>query len=137
MKAKLVKTFRGGNVSIYELSEPISKGKSDWVGEVNISKSLNDLYERVFPEYKASAEKFRKGDDCYYVAISLAYTHAEKLAFPAIKVTEDKFTYICDDIAGKHTRMIDGGDPSTIYADEVYLRFLASINGLHFEGIVD
>ncbi len=135
MKAKLVKTYRGGNVSIYELSEPIFKGKSDWTGEVNISKSLNDLYDRLFPEYKASAEKYRKGDGCYYVAISLAHTHIEKLAFPTIKVTEDEFTFIGDNIAGKHTYLTTGGDPSTIYADEVYLRYLASINGLHFESV--
>lgn len=31
--------------------------------------------------------------------------------------------------------MTTGGDPSAIYADEVYLRYLATLNGLHFEGI--
>lgn len=135
MKAKLVKTYRGGNVKIYELSDPIQKGKSDWRGEFSISRSLNDLYDRLFPKYKESAEKYRKSDSCYYVAISLAHTHVEKLAFPAIKINENEFTFIGDDIAGKHTFITSGGDPSTIYADEVYLRFLAGINGLHFEGI--
>ena len=135
MKAKLVKKLREGMVSIYKLSEPISKGKSDWSGEVNIAKSLNDLYDNLLPQFKDSANKYRKGDDCYYVAISCAHTHIEKLTFPAIRIGEDRYTYICDDIAGKHTRMIDGGDPSTVYADEVYLRYLATLNGLHFEGI--
>lgn len=135
MKATLVKTYRDGQVSIYELSEPISIGKSDLIGQFNIAESLNDLYNRLREKYKDSANKFRKGNDCYYVAISMAHTHVEKLAFPAIKVIEGEFTFICDDIAGKHTSMIRGGDFSTIYADEVYLRYLATLNGLHFEGI--
>ena len=109
MKAKLVNKCRGGMVSIYELSEPISKGKSDWSGEVNIAKSLNDLYDNLLPQFKDSANKYRKGDDCYYVAISLARTHIEKLTFPAIRIGEDRYTYICDNIAGKHTFMTTGG----------------------------
>ena len=86
MKTKLVKTY--STCRIYELSEPIYKGKSDWVGEVNIMKSLNDLYERIKPEFKELALKDKK-DGCYYVAISDAHTHIERLAFPAIKVGED------------------------------------------------
>ena len=31
--------------------------------------------------------------------------------------------------------MTTGGDPSAIYADEVYLKYLATLNWLHFEGI--
>lgn len=135
MKAKLVIKMGEDRVSIYKLSEPIHKGKSDWSGEVDIAKSLNDLYDNLLPQFQDSANKYRKGDDCYYVAISCAHTHIEKLTFPAIRIGEDRYTYICDNIAGKHTRMIDGGDPSTVYADEVYLRYLATLNGLHFEGI--
>ena len=135
MKATLVKIYRNGAVSIYKLSEPISKGKSDWSGEVNIAKSLNDLYDNLLPQFQDNANKYRKGDDCYYIAISLARTHIEKLTFPAIRIGEDRYTYICDNIAGKHTFMTTGGDPSTIYDDEVYLRYLATLNGLHFEGV--
>lgn len=135
MKAKLVIKMGEDRVSIYELSEPIHKGKSDWSGEVDIAKSLNDLYDNLLPQFQDSANKYRKGDDCYYVAISLARTHIEKLTFPAARIGDNRYTYICDNIAGKHTFMTTGGDPSAIYADEVYLRYLATLNGLHFEGI--
>lgn len=86
MKAKLVIKYGEDRISIYELSEPIHKGKSDWSGEVDIAKSLNNLYDNLLPQYKDDANKYRKGDDCYYVAISLAHTHVEKLTFPAIRI---------------------------------------------------
>jgi len=135
MKAKLIQKQDYGRVTIYELSEPIFKGKSDWSGEIDIPKSLNYLYDNLLPQYKEKANEYRKGDECYYVAISLARTHIEKLTFPAIKIGDNRFTFICDDIAGSHTFMSTGGDPSTIHDDEVYLQDLATLNGLNFEGI--
>ena len=40
-----------------------------------------------------------------------------------------------NDIAGKHTFMSEGGDPSAVYDDEVYLRFLCRLNGIPFDGV--
>lgn len=134
MKAKLVKTLANGRIRVYELSEPIYKGKSDIAGEVIIEKSLSDFYERIKPEFKESALQYRK-DGCYYVVISDAHTHIERLVFPGIKVEDDVYAWNFDDIGGKHTMMIDGGDPDSVYPDEVYIRRLAQLNNLTYEGL--
>lgn len=134
MKAQLIKNYNN-QVKIYELSEPIYKGKSDLVGEVDIEKSKNDIYERLKKEYVESANKYKK-KGCYHIAISMAHTHVECLVFPAIKIAEDRYAWTYDDIGGQHTMMIYGGDPSTIHPDEVYIRRLAQINGLKWEGII-
>ena len=81
MKAKLVKTYRNGAVSIYKLSEPITKGKSDLRGEIDVKQSIDARYNMLLPKFKETAEKYRK-DDGYYIAISMAHTHVEKLVFP-------------------------------------------------------
>ena len=133
MKAKLVKTY-SNRVRIYELSKPIYKGKSDLKDEVCIEESLKELYERLKPEYQESALQYKK-EGCYYVAISEAHTHIETLVFPAIRVTDSSYAWSHDDIGGKHTMMINGGDPSSIYQDEVYLRRLAQLNNYNYESI--
>lgn len=46
MKATLVKTYRNGAVSIYKLSEPITKGKSDLRGEIDVKQSIDNRYRR-------------------------------------------------------------------------------------------
>ncbi|MBO4531423.1 MAG: hypothetical protein J5767_12400 [Paludibacteraceae bacterium] len=76
----------------------------------------------------------RIGKGVEYVAISDAHDHIERLAFPAFKIG-DKYGFLCDDIAGKHTYLTNGGDPNSVYDDVVYLRFLARINGLKWEGL--
>lgn len=132
MKAK--KVFEAPTYRIYEVSEPIKKGKSDIVkGEVSIDETIEGYLPRVKEEFKEGVAS-RKGKGVEYVAISDAHTHIERLAFPAFKVGE-KFGFLCDDIAGKHTRLIEGGDSNSVYDDVVYLRFLAKINGLKWEGL--
>ncbi len=139
MKATLVKTIPNdigfGSKRFYRLSEPITKGKSDITGEVDIIKEFNNFIEkRVKPEY---VELFRSkfNNKCELVAISDAHTHIETLVFPALQLGEDDFYFTTDDIGGKHTMMIYGGDPESVYEDEVYLRRLAQLNCLKWEGI--
>ena len=136
MKAKLVKVLFDDRVRVYEISEPIYKGKSDIAGETNINKLFEDLYKRLKPEFVESAQKYRK-DGCYYIVISDAHTHIERLAFPGIKVADGEYAWSHGDIEGKHTFMIDGGDPDSVYPDEVYIRRLAQLNNLTYEGLID
>lgn len=132
MKAK--KVFVAPTYRIYEVSEPIKKGKSDWFkGEVSIDETIEDYLPRIKKEFKDDIAS-RKGKGVEYVAVSDAHDHIERLAFPAFKIGE-KYGFLADDIAGKHTYLTDGGDPNSVYDDAVYLRFLAKINGLKWEGL--
>lgn len=131
MKAK--KVFVAPTYRIYEVSEPIKMGKSDWVGEVSIDETIESYMPRIKEKYKECIAS-RKGKGVEYVAISDAHTHVERLAFPAFKIDE-KYGFLGDDIAGKHTYLSEGGDPNSVHEDAVYLRFLAKINGLKWEGL--
>lgn len=132
MKAK--KVFVAPTYRIYEVSEPIKKGKSDWFkGEVSIDGIIESYMPRIKEKYKECVAS-RKGKGVEYVAISDAHTHIERLAFPAFKLGET-YRFLCGDIAGKHTYLTEGGDPDSVYEDVVYLRYLAKINGLKWEGL--
>ena len=131
MKAK--KVFVAPTYRIYEVSEPIKKGKSDMIGKRTVDKIIISNRDRLKENFKGCVlERLGKGVE--YVAISDAHTHIERLAFPAFKFGE-KYGFLCDDIAGKHTYLSEGGDPDSVYEDAVYLRFLAKINGLKWEGL--
>lgn len=132
MKAK--KVFEAPTYRIYEVSEPIKKGKSDWVkGEVSTDGIIKSCQDNLKEKFKDCILE-RLGNGVIYIAISDAHTHIERLAFPAFKFGE-KYVFICSDIAGKHTRLIEGGDPNSVYDDAVYLRLLAKLNGLKWEGL--
>lgn len=132
MKAK--KVFEATTYRIYEVSESIKKGKSDWLDdEVNIDDVIERHLPRIKEVFKDSIAS-RKGKGVEYVAISDAHDHIERLAFPAFKIGE-KYRFLSGDIAGKHTYIDNGGDKDSVYDDAVYLRFLAKINGLKWEGL--
>lgn len=132
MKAK--KVFEAPTYRIYELTEPIKIGKSDFLKtEVSIDKTIEYYLPRIKEKYKDSIAS-RKGKGVEYVAISDAHDHIERLAFPAFKIGE-KYFFLADDIAGKHTYITTGGNPDSVYDDAVYLRFLSRINGLKWEGL--
>lgn len=67
------------------------------------------------------------------VCISDAHTHVERLVFPVFYAVDlqtnrtELFTWYLD-IDGYMTSMTDGGDWSTVYPDEVYLRHLRLLN---------
>ena len=133
MKATLI--HNNGRQRFYRLSEPITKGCSDLGGECNIAENVTKLLPRLQmtdEEREAVARDYSCG--CTLVGISDAHTHVERLAFPAIAVG-GVYGILPDDIAGKHTMMIHGGDVRSIYNDATYLRYLCRLNGLKWEGI--
>lgn len=133
MKATLV--YKTENQRFYELSCYINKGKSDIVGEVCISEKMSGEVERLKVEYKEIIPYMTDPKGIQLVCVSDALTHVERLVFPAV-LFGGKFAPIGTDIGGKHTMMIHGGDPESIYDDEVYLRRLAQLNGLEWEGFL-
>jgi hypothetical protein len=70
--------------------------------------------------------------DC--ICISDAHTHAERLVFPAMQYydvgdeSNIKVSHRNNNIGGKMTMMIHGGDTSAMYSDEVYIRNLRRYN---------
>lgn len=66
------------------------------------------------------------------IAVSDAFTHAERLVFPAfwIKNPETGERHVCwthDQIDGKWTMKMYGGDSKSMYAPETYIKHLRSI----------
>lgn len=55
--------------------------------------------------------------------------------YPAFKINlpDEPYCNLYDNICGKHTWLIKGGEPKSIHPDEVYLRRLAQINNLKWE----
>lgn len=137
MKATLITDHNYRNKRIYKLSEKIKKGKSDICGEWNISEDMDRFVSDISALWKEI-----KQNGVEYVAVSDAHTHTERLVFPGFKLPNElsekygqQYVFSSFEIAGKHTMIIDGGDPDTIYDDEIYLRFLARLNNLSWEGI--
>jgi len=138
MKAKLVLISNKLLLYLYELSDPIFKGTSDLLNKVNIPESLNVIYNNLNPYYKTDAEKYSKGDNCYYVAIVMDYNR--KHVFPAIKIRDNKYGFICDEIVGIQAKIMNGTVPVSLNEcrpDKEYLQYLAILNNLCFEGIDD
>lgn len=141
MKAELVyrKDYVRGGYRAYKLSEPIYKGFSDLVGDVDIKAVAKEWLEARRwnkPEFKDAIQQIAE-NGLYYVAISDAHTHIERLVFPALNVTfgDRSYPFISDDIGGEHTMLLEGGDPDSIHPDAVYLRRLAQLNKLKWEGV--
>jgi len=135
MKAKLVAANWESLTLFYELSEPVFKGTSDLLNEVDIPKSLSILYDALLPNDKNDAEKHRKRDGCYYVAIVIDRMWVRKHVFPAIKIRDGEYRFICDEIVGRHAKINNGEVPLFICPDEAYLQYLATLNDLYFGGI--
>ncbi|MCR5071175.1 MAG: hypothetical protein K6A62_04540 [Bacteroidales bacterium] len=131
MKAKLVHS--NARQRWYELSVPIHKGISDILGEVDIVKDVKSFIERrIKPEYRSAVLEAYK-DGCRTVVVSDAHTHIERLVFPGFCIN-GIWGILSGEIDGKHTFMSDGGDPNSVYNDEVYLRHLCSLNKISWEG---
>jgi hypothetical protein len=132
MKATLV--HNNGRQRFYALSEPITKGVSLF-GPCDIVDDINRYIKlRIKPEYKDGVlDNFKEG--CKMIAVSDAHTHIERLVFPAFVREDGEHCILTCEIDGKHTFMIDGGDPRSVYPDEVYLRHLCIINKLRWEGL--
>lgn len=136
MKVKLVHNETIiGRYRVYEVSEPIKKGISDIFGDTTIDEIIESRRPLLMKEFRECVIE-RLGKGVKYVAISDALTHIERLAFPAFYIgsLDIPYFFIGQEIAGKHTEMISGGDARTVYPDLVYLRRLAQINGYKWEG---
>ncbi len=134
MKATLV--HNNGRQRFYSLSEPIAKGMSLF-GPCDVMEDIKRyISERIKPEYKEDVlDSFKDG--CKMIAVSDAHTHIERLVFPAFVRDNGEHCILTNEIDGKHTFMIDGGDPRSVYPDAVYLRHLCIINNLKWEGVED
>lgn len=133
MKATLV--HKTATQRWYELSEPIHKGICDIMGPIEditfeALRCLKSLGTELCEEYEHC---FASG--CHCVCISDAHTHKERLVFPGVYSAQHGFNCLPCNIDGKHTMMSEGGDPTAVYDDEVYLRHLCKLNNLKWEGI--
>ena len=133
MKAKLVRD--NGRQRFYELSEPLNIGICDIRGLLkDLSTECVDVVKkRIRPEYHDTIVP-QFADGVRIVCVSDAFTHIERLVFPAF-IAKDEYHGLSVNIDGKHTFMIDGGDSESVYEDAVYLRHLAIINNLSWEGV--
>jgi len=66
------------------------------------------------------------------IAISDANTHIERLVFPAfwiknVETLERKVCWVLEQIDGKLTFIIHGGDYGSVYSPEVYIKHLRSV----------
>lgn len=135
MKATLIETRDGERLRFYALSEPITKGISDWVGSVDIPADIERFCKlRIKPEFRDEIVNQTR-DGAHFVVVSDAFTHIERLVFPAWQTKEHGMGAGAMEIDGKHTMMIHGGDPDSVYEDEVYLRHLCILNKLKWEGV--
>lgn len=93
----------------------------DWDKEIELSR----------PRLKQGASMLE--DKCFYVVVSDAHTHTERLVFAGMRYElpngEETIGPVSMlQITGRHTMMIHGGDPYSIRPDEVYLRQIAILN---------
>lgn len=108
----------------------------------------SDTEIKVFPrdrfvwndELAISISRLRDGfelldDKCFYVCVSDARTHIERLVFAAGRYKDPEGNisigiYSMLHIDGRLTFMIHGGDPESVKDDMVYLRHIAIANSV-------
>ena len=120
---KLIRTTGSGRVRYYQLDFKIKNIKG-------ICKTIEELFSKspvkLIEGYELAEDISESIDK---IAISDATTHAERLVFPAFYVKntntgEIKVIHRCDNIHGRHTMLIHGGDVSSMLRPEVYIRAL-------------
>jgi hypothetical protein len=137
MKAILVFNIeRGYNQSAqryYKLSEPLNKFKNTWTKELIAlnHEYLLETHQSIKPEYKYLLT------ECEFnlICISDAHTHIERLAFLCSRKKDGTYARLDTQLTGTHTMMIHGGDTRRVYKDATYLRYLAKLNNLKWEGL--
>ena len=132
MKAKLIQDDM--RQRFYELSQPITVGWDECRGHFDIAESERNACNGLRKKYQHYIAQV--DDGIRVVCISDAFTHIERIVFTAYKMDDGKYRILTGvAIDGKMTMMIYGGDSRAVYKDEVYLRHLAMINRLKWEGI--
>lgn len=119
-----------GNQRFYKSSILLNKGYCRLFGKI-VEYDYDDIIKNIKPEYK----HFLNKDGFDAICISDANEHAERLAFAAI-CYNNKFYTLHLAIEGINTMKIYGGDPSTIFGDEKYLRLIARHNGFSQNNVI-
>ena len=131
MKARL--THKTSTMRFYKLSKPIKTGIS-FCRKFDIIRNVKSWIDiRVKPEYRDQLTAQFPEEGVTLIAVSDAVTHIERLVFPAF-VINGEYHVSTLNIDGRHTLMIEGGNPRHVHPDEVYMRHLCMINGLKWEG---
>ena len=131
MKARL--THKTSTMRFYKLSKPIKTGIS-FCRKFDIIRNVKSWIDiRVKPEYRDQLTTQFPEEGVTLIAVSDALKHSERLVFPAF-VINGEYHAITLNIDGRHTLMIEGGNPRHVHPDEVYMRHLCMINGLKWEG---
>lgn len=107
----------------YKLSHTVTKAPNKMFNWENERKRM---LEKFKPEHQQLIP-----NEIEYVIVSDAKTHIERLVFCACEYEPGKFSTLSFmDMDGKLTMMIHGGNPRDVHPDEVYLRRIASVNGM-------
>jgi len=121
MKFELV--HQNGTQRFYKADREIKifpRKTFNWDEEVALSR----------PRLKEGVEML--DDKCYYVCVSDATTHHERLVFAAGRFEKDGeiiyAPYSMLHITGRMTMMIHGGSLSSMLDDQVYLRQISILN---------
>lgn len=128
MRAQLVHETR--NQRFYKIEPPVKTVK-ELRKEKSVKQAFEDAKRSVKPEFIHLFDK----SEMDLVCISDAHTHIERLVFAAVEYRPGEFGRTTIQIDGAFTMMIQGGDSRRVKPDAVYLRRLASLNGMAFEGI--
>ena len=99
---------------------------------VNIGDVFKEDPIKLKPEFEFAEDISESIDK---ICISDAHTHTERLVFPVFmcrnkETGEEGLTWRCNNIAGRLTMMIHGGDSKAVYPDRVYIRYLRIIQNL-------
>lgn len=117
------KVFDSQRRRAYKLSEPITKAprkQFDWETEREYA-----LTKRVKEQFRGAV---KQSFEC--IIISDAHTHIERLAFAGFEFEPGEYGILSMlHMDGALTFLSHGGDPDSVYPDEVYLRRIASANG--------
>lgn len=112
----------------YALSTPVVKAPNQGFVWENEKKYIESRLKEKYKPFLT--EKIE------YVCVSDAHTHIERLLFAAMPLDANKTEFSRmsgTQMDGKHTFMIHGGDSRDVHPDYVYLRRLASANGMTFK----
>ena len=120
----------------FELVKETNKQRF-YKSDIEITKFPRDIFNWE-EEINNTKKRLKEGcelldDKCYYICVSDAKTHIERLVFVAgrFKDAEGNINYgIYSNmhIDGSLTFMIHGGDYESIKDDQVYLRHLSILN---------
>ena len=129
---KLIK--RTNSQRFYQLDFKVKIGSSSFFMFGSTKVDIRKLFEAnpiLFKGEYELAEDVLGGID--KICISDSHTHTERLVFPAFNIRnkntgEVMLSHRNNNIDGRHTMLIHGGDDNAVYDDKVYVRHLRILN---------